>query len=194
MVVFISVCWIAWGIIWVVGDVDNVLQVFGGPVRDANGRVIICSWCVGMGFVQTNSDDDGSSSVDFSKRNLEKLFVVYKSCSKVDDPVLNTDGWVEKRGIVADVVRSQVKSSPITEGLEGILETVCMNPETMSYLASSKLNEGEAHNDSSSFNFHVLFHIHFLMRRGLWMDWRDHPMRGGMDTQVLSSVGCASFI
>ena len=36
----------------------------------------------------------------------------------MDYPVLNTDGWVEEGGKVADVVRSQVKSSPITEGLE----------------------------------------------------------------------------
>ena len=103
---------------WVVADVDNVLQVLSGPIRDANVEVIICSWCVGMGVVQTNSDDDGSSSVDLSNRNLEKLFVGHRSRSKMDDPVLNTDGWVEEGGKVADVVRSQVKSSPITEGLE----------------------------------------------------------------------------
>ena len=75
-----------------------------------------------MGVVQTNSDDDGSSSVDLSKRDLEKLFVGHRSRSKVDDPVLNTDGWVEEGGKVADVVRSQVKSSYIAEGLEGVLE------------------------------------------------------------------------
>ena len=71
-----------------------------------------------MGVVQTNSDDDGSSSVDLSKRNLEKLFVGHSSCSKVDDPVLNTDGWVEEGGKVADVVRSQVYSFCIAEGLQ----------------------------------------------------------------------------
>ena len=109
-----------------------------------------------MGVVQTNSDDDGSSSVDLSKRNLEKLFVGHRSRSKVDDPVLNTDGWVEEGGKVADVVRSQVKSSYIAEGLEGVLELyVYMSPETKSYLARSKLSEGDAQNDSSSFNAHV---------------------------------------
>ena len=108
----------AWWITRVVADIVNDLEVLSGPIRDANGKVRIYCWCVGMGVVQTNSDDDGSSSVDLSKRNLEKLFFVYKSCSKVDDPVLNTDGWVEEGGKVADVVRSQVKSSPITEGLE----------------------------------------------------------------------------
>ena len=75
-----------------------------------------------MGVVQTNSDDDGSSSVDLSNRNLEKLFIRHRSRSIVDDPVLNTDGWVEEGGKVADVVRSQVNSSPVTEGLERTLQ------------------------------------------------------------------------
>ena len=40
----------------------------------------------------------------------------------MDDSVLNTDGWVEEGGKVTDVVRSQIKSSYIAEGLEGVLE------------------------------------------------------------------------
>ena len=69
-----------------------------------------------------NSDDDGSLSIDFSNRNLEKLFVGHSSCSKVDDPVLNTDSWVEEGGKVADVVRSQVNSFCFAEGLERTLQ------------------------------------------------------------------------